>query len=681
MASQSLLALSFQTGATQSPTFRAGVEYVDVDAVVTDAEGRAVTGLTKDDFEVIEDGARQSIATFSAMSRALDPGPRLPAVVPFEPDVQSNETNFDGSVYVMVLDDLHVDALRSQNVKQAARQFIERHLGAGDRMAVLYTGRDDASQEFTSSRRLLATAVDQFLGRQLRSPTMTTRDVEHAQVNIPTSGFSNAPSADPSRDEYEAELAKNAESMLSTLNQVGQWLDGVRGRRKAVLLFSEGLNYDLTDLLGDLYVNGRARSTDSLRDTLAAMTRSNLAIYGIDPRALSADGGDAIEVSGFSNSPASLSSLRTELRLSQGSLRQLSEDTGGFATVNTNDMTSAFERIVRDNSSYYVLGYYPSSPRSDGKLHRIEVRTARPGLTVRARRGYIAPKATQSATTSRAAVNTSGAGELATALNSPLPVSGLTMRLFAGALKGSKKNASVVVDLELLGHDLSVGSNSKIDVSFVATDRQQKVRSSRGDSLPLNLDQDSKARLERGGALRLINRIDLPPGRYRLRAAARDQQRQAVGSVLADVEVPDFFKEQLSMSGVMVTSRAGSNMVTAVADERLRTVLPSPVIALRAFPSSDTLELFAEIYENSGKSRHKIDVTTTVLGKDGQPIAQSVQTHDSSEISGDRKALPYKENVPLSKLPAGDYVLRVEAKSSLASNTTVSRHVPFRVNP
>ncbi len=78
--------------------------------------------------------------------------------------------------------------------------------------------------------------------------------------------------------------------------------------------------------------------------------------------------------------------------VAQDSLRTLADETNGFAAVSSNDFASAFERIVSDNSAYYVLAYYPPSNRRDGKFHRIEVRTSRPDLKVRARRGYAAPK-------------------------------------------------------------------------------------------------------------------------------------------------------------------------------------------------------------------------------------------------------------------------------------------------
>src|SRR5450759_2557374 len=120
------------------------------------------------------------------------------------------------------------------------------------------------------------------------------------------------------------------------------------------------------------------------------------------------------------------SSLENELRLSQDSLRTLSDETGGFAAVNSNDFSTAFDRIVQDNSAYYVLAYYPpTSDKRDNKFHKIDVRVTRPGLTVRARQGYASPKSKPAALSLASASGTAPA-EVREALDSPLPVSGLT---------------------------------------------------------------------------------------------------------------------------------------------------------------------------------------------------------------------------------------------------------------
>ena len=101
----------------QTPTFKAEVEYVEVDALVTDAQGQFIRDLTKDDFQVFEDGQRQTISTFTLVDLPIEKLDRpLFAEAPIEPDVKSNERPFDGRVYVAILDDLHTDAHRTANV-------------------------------------------------------------------------------------------------------------------------------------------------------------------------------------------------------------------------------------------------------------------------------------------------------------------------------------------------------------------------------------------------------------------------------------------------------------------------------------------------------------------------------------------------------------------------------------
>src|SRR4029077_14457528 len=96
---------------------------------------------------------------------------------------------------------------------------------------------------------------------------------------------------------------------------------------------------------------------DATRDAIAAATRSNVAIYGIDPRGLTNLGDETIEIQSFPDDTSlgvGIGSIYNEVRLSQDSLRVLSDETGGFAVVNQNDYTTAYQRIVEDNSSYYV---------------------------------------------------------------------------------------------------------------------------------------------------------------------------------------------------------------------------------------------------------------------------------------------------------------------------------------
>jgi VWFA-related protein len=680
VAAQSQQAPPTQTPSQQTPTFKTNVEFVEVDALVTDQQGQFIRTLSQEDFQVFEDGKRQTISTFSLVDIPVERYDRpLFSPRPIERDVQTNERPFDGRVYVMILDDLHVAAQRTPRVRMAARQFIEQRLGANDLMAVIFTGgRSQDAQEFTSNKRLLLNAVDKFAGQKLESATITRNTEYFRQRDIGGAG--------PIDDPEEQERVFKTRSMLTSLRQVADWFGGVHGRRKTMLFFSEGIDYDITDIIRapDRMPSSASTIMSDIQDAIAATARSNVSIYAIDPRGLTDGSADTIGVGQFADSddPSAgrgigQSGLANELRLSQGSLRQLSEESGGFASVNRNDFSTAFDRIVRDNSSYYVLAYYPPSDKRDGKFHKIEVRVNRPGLVVRSRRGYMSPRGKAAPPTTR----TGGMPQdLFDAINSPLQVSGLTMRVFAAPFKGTQPNASVLIGTELLGRDLSLETNSKVDISYLAVDTKSKVFGARTDSITLNLRPDTKTRVEQSG-VRILNRIELPAGRYQLRVAARDVAKTTVGSIVYDLEVPDFYKDKLGMSGLAITSLGGASMMTARPDDVMRQVLPAPPVAARAFAQNDELAVFTEVYDNSGNAPHKVDFVTSVLTDEGRVLYKNEEVRDSSELQGAKGGFGYTARVPLSEIAPGTYVLNVEARSRLGDSPTVNRQVQFTVVP
>ena len=657
------------------PTFKIRVDYVEVDAVVTDRQGRIVRDLKKEDFQVLEDGKSQAITNFTMVDIPVEKDNRpLFAASPIVPDVRTNEKPFDGRVYVMVVDDLHTRFGRSARVKGAARQFIERRLGANDLMAVVHTaGATDGNQEFTNNKKLLLAAVDKTQGRRLDSATANKTNEYNRTRDMRQPG-------DALNDPDDMERGFNARTTLDTLRNVADWFGAVRGRRKAILFVSEGIDYDIYDVISSNGSNHQSASMvlDATRDAIGAATRANVAIYGIDPRGLTDLGDESIEIGSFPDDTSlgvGQGSLQSGLRLSQDSLRTLSEETGGFAVVNKNDFATAFQRIVEDNSSYYVLAYYPPDARP-GRTHKIDVRVTRPGLTVRARKAYLTPKKVDAPKTTG---NNPSTPELREALDSPLPVSGLTMHVFAAPFKGIAPNASVLFGVELRGRDMKVEANSKILLSYIAIDANGKIKGGNTDSLALtNLKPESKARIEQTG-LRMLNRMDLPPGKYQLRIAAHDQSGGNVGSVQYDLEVPDFTKVPFSMSGLVLTSAAGSAFPTAKADEQLKPMMPGPPVALRTFPQNDEIVLFTEVYDNAGATPHKVDITTTVTTDEGKVLFKTDETRDSTDLGGKRGGYGYTSRVPLKDLALGSYVLKVEAKSRLGNTSPAARELQFTV--
>jgi hypothetical protein len=215
---------------------------------------------------------------------------------------------------------------------------------------------------------------------------------------------------------------------------------------------------------------------------------------------------------------------------------------------------------------------------------------------------------------------------------------------------------------------------------MMAIDNNAKVFGARNDALTLNLRPDTKTRVEQTG-VRMLNRVDLPPGRYQVRIAARDTANAALGSVIYDLEVPDFYKQPISLSGIAMTSMSGSALMTAKPDEQLKAVLPAAPIAIRTFPQNDEMALFAEVYDNSGKTPHKVDIVTSIVTDDGKTVFKTEDERDSSELQGAKGGYGYTARIPMNDIAPGLYVLNVEARSRLGNNVTATRQVRFRVIP
>ncbi len=665
--------------APQQPpiTFRAEVNYVEVDARVVDQQGNFVPDLPQDAFQVFEDGKPQKVTVFSLVNIPVTRAERpLFASKPVEPDVQTNVGVFDGRVYLIVLDDLHIHPLRTPRVKAAARQFIERYVGANDMAAVVHTsGRSDAGQEFTANPRLLVSAIDKFMGRKTRSSTLERIDQEQMTRGTRQQG-------DRIEDPLDPERGFQARNTLDSVRQLAEFLANVRGRRKALVLFSEGIDYDIYDPFNNRDASNILNYT---KDAIAAATRANVSIYGIDPRGLTNDGDLGIEVGSFPDDTSlgiNSTSLQNEVRLGQDSLRVLADETGGFAAVNSNDFAGAFRRLVNDNSSYYVLGYYPTNDRRDGRFRKIDVRVNRPGLKVNARKGYAAPRGNTKAAAPPGPAQASP--ELREAMSSPLPVSDLPMAATAVAFKGPAPNAAVVVSTLVGGRDLQLNEkdgtfNNELEVALTAVNQSGKVFTADRNTVTLTLKPDTVPRVRAAG-FRVVSQIDIPPGRYQLRVVAREANGKRAGSVLYDLEVPNFTEEKLSMSGLALSSASSGVAPTVRPKDALAKLLPGPLTSYREFGPTDELAVFVEVYDNQGAPAHKVDISAMLKAEGGQTVFQTREERDSSELAGSAGGgYGFAARIPLKDVAPGLYVLRVEAQSRMGDRPLVARESVVRV--
>jgi VWFA-related protein len=701
-------------------TFQVEVNFVDVDAVVTDQLGNFVGDLKKDDFELFEDGKPQKIDTFSLVEIPVERQDRFLILNrPVSSGVRTNRRPFDGRLYVIVLDDQDISPMRTGIVRRTARQFIEKYFGANDIGSVIYTsGRSDAMQDFTSDPQLLTAAIDKFVGRRLRSATLERLDQYYQRLALSsgtssdssdsTNSGANSQSTDPgghSRlDPMDFERTYRALGVMGTLKNLSEYLEGVRGRRKSLMLFSEGIDYQVNDPFNN---QGAPEIIRATQDAISAAARANVNFFTIDPRGLvgvtsefmelgaitSPDGTPPPNLSGLggiAGGPMNpVSDLMDELRLSQDSLKTLAEETGGFATVNANALEPAFSRIVDSNSRYYVMGYYPPTHPRDGRFHKIEVRVKRPGFKVAARKGYASPRGktaderkrdeeVRRAREAKKPLADKTSTELRDVLDNPLQQSGLTLAVQAAPFRntGTKKDASVALAIEVDGNRLAFSqlpnglSSNQLELSLFSLTDQGKAQQGVRTTMDLTLRPETAERVKAVG-VRANPRLVMAPGRYQIRVGVRETLNGQTGTVFYDLQVPDFTKEPLMMSGLLLTAASAQLMPTPQPDPGVAKLLPGPATSRREFSRNDALALLTEIYDNNSSQQPRaIDVAVRLLGEDGREVFTSRDTLNNEGAKNPKHwdAYSYAKEFPLKDVAPGRYVLRVESQTRGSDN-------------
>jgi len=654
-------------------TFRVQVDAVEIDASVTDAQGNAVTDLTAADFEIREDGKLQTVTS----SALVDiPRTRLerPLFAPsaIEPDVQSNNQG-EGRLYVIALDQVAGEQIL--RTRRFVRRFLEQYFAPNDLGAVVYLGRADHSkaQGLTNNRRLLLQAVDAFIGGFGSESTPAP-----AIPATPTDAGAPPRLPDPTVN-FERDLQLRA--VMGSFRGIVEYMANVHGRRKSLLLFSQGYPqeiYRVVDYRGGVL----SLAQEDMHRAITAATRNNVVIYPIDPRGLTADGALAESETGVSTDvDARLQGGFARLETRQ-SLVALAAATGGFPVSNTNSFEAAFDRIVQENSSYYVLGFSSTNERRDGRYRKLDLRVKRPGLVVRGRAGYMAPLRTEHPSES-ATPSSDVSVAVAEALRSAVSVNGLPLRAFAAPYKGPSRDAIVVVAVEVGPSQLGLVEKDgtytgALEVSYFSTDMRNKFYPGQTQTARLTLKPDTYQQVMKTG-IRTLVETSLAPGRYQMRIAAGNREGR-VGSVVYDLDVPDFTKGQLVLSGVSMGSGATARILTLNAKTPFAATLPGTITASREFEAGDTLGIYAEVYESlNDPTPHTVELTAELRAEGGTVVRKASEERSSKELQGTRGGYGFAAQLPLNDLAPGIYVIHVEARANIRERPMVSRDIQIRI--
>jgi VWFA-related protein len=672
------------------PRFRGGANLVRVDTYVT-ADGVPIKDLTIDDFEVLEDNVPQRLESFQLIQ------PRGPAA---ERDVREPNTvaesremarDPDARVFVLFMDIWHVQIDGSYRAQAPLTRLLDRTIGQDDLVGVMHPEMAARTLTFARRRATIEGILKNhwYWGERGKVATSDPREREIEQC-YGDHGDTMGIAAEMIRRRRETKT-------LNALEELIEHLEGVREERKFVFLLSEGwllrgpdqtlartlrtgggttgappppqigidpggrLRMDPRDQNGDFGSCERERSMLAYSDHRAQFdrliqraNRANVSFYPIDFRGLVVfdepiNSTRALITHGPNASPsADAERLRNRL----DSLRVIAVNTDGRAIVDTNYFDRDLERVVQDTGAYYLLGYYSTNTKLDGRYRRLTVRVKRPGVDVRARPGYLAPTEAEMAS-SRVDALMNGAPPGHTTIPPSIA------RAFAGL---TPTRGTIPVRVQTAAAPAQIWVTGELDPSIARSDEWQRggrVRAvfehEKGDA-PRAQGESAMAAGARTFVVTAPAGVEIAPGRYVVRLELLAEGASVPLTTTTDAFVPE--REWL-ISSTGLTARRG------------------PSTGLQYIPTADprfrrTERIRLEVPRSSADGA----ASARLLARDGKPLNIAIALSERTDAdSGLRMVVA---DVTLAPLAQGEYAVEIAVEQGERRETAT---YAFRVVP
>jgi len=367
--------------------------------------------------------------------------------------------------------------------------------------------------------------------------------------------------------------------------------------------------------------------------------------------------------------PADLSRHMSTLSLQF--LDTAAKNTGGLALINTNDFDTGINRIFDENSSYYLLGYNQPSGTKPGSLHHLKVTVNRPDVIVRTRSGYFVDEAPKPDKHGKIPPPMS---PLNKAIVGAVPNGSFPMRVaLAPMMVPGRKTPTVTIVLGLAQPPVSSRTTYTVDLQTNAytPDGRPRVTGKRDQARVILVPTGGKdsARYD------LLTDIDLLPGQYELRLSAHRGVDNVIGSLYADVDVPDFANAPLSVSGVMVEMVPTNATAPQGVFDAFLPIVPT---STREFAKNDEVTAFLRIYQGGKEPLKPGSVTAKLMDEDEVEVGGGRQVLGSDRFYVGGRAADYRFGIPISRLTPGAYLLTLDV---FVGGETVKRSVQFTVKP
>ena len=711
------VALATAVGHAQPPqratgTTEARVTAVLVDIIVRDKRGDPVRDLAQSDFQILEDGVPQTIASFTPVFEgAVAPVPEAPA----PPASATSRTavavgspspaSTGPTVTALVFDRLTPEARRL--AVQAAQSYFGTQEQAPSYIGIFSVDLAlTPFAPFTRNVHVLRQALDKMASRA--SPSFNSPEQQQQKANADqqatlagqaaaraeAAGGPGAAAAvggapgDALLAEMQSKMIQDFEVMerdqqgYATTNGLFAVISALRRLpgRKSLVFFSEGMA--IPPAVQRLFLG-----------VIDAANRANVSIYAMDAAGLRADSEQAKirdQVNqagrrgintGYSNTGGNNAPLTQALEKNEDVLRQdprtglgeLAQDTGGLLFDNTNNLRQGFDRIEHDLRNYYLVGYTPANDTYDGHFRTIEVKVRRPGLTIAARKGYFAVR-----DTGGMPINSWEAPALGALEQKPVP-NAFPVR--AGALLFPERDrpglVPVIVDLKTAGLTFQPAADGKTYASDFAVlvrflDAQNQVARKVSQHYEVKGPVADVARAKQGEVI-FYREPELPPGVYTMETVVYDAPSGKSSVRLATVEVPKTDAGRLRMSSLVLINRGEK---VPEKDRRadnpllVKDVILYPNLGEAVSKTSNEVGFYFAVYPAQGAPAPESAIE---LLQDGKRVAQLPMPLAPPDASGRSQQVG---RLPLGQLAPGTYELRAVVKQG---NTQMSRSIMLRI--
>jgi len=695
--------------AQQAPvTFTSNTTLVIIDVTVKDKAGKVVEDLKKGDFSLSEDGKAQQIAVFDFQKLDIDTAPPVPAVkpaadptkdatkpaTPVAPAPAGKPASIGGAVVqtaqpapaaaptavatkagkpqpiiryqdrrlVAMLFDFSTMAIPEQiRIQKTAIEFIHSQLKPADLVCIMMatTGPLEISQDFTDDKDALEAAVKKF------------------HIGEGADMVDNLGSGDTSDDNtFSADQSEfdifNVDKKLTTIETAAKMLAGFP-EKKALMYFSSGITQSGMD------------NQAELMKLINSAKKANVAIYPVDARGMtaSAPGGDASTASGKG---ASLFTSGAQGGMGGGrggaandsaqeTLSTMAADTGGKLFAEDNDLTVGMEQARDDIGSYYILGYYSTNGKADGKYRAVNVKITRPDVAnakLDYRHGYFAEKEFGKFT------QADKDDQLQQALILGDPITDLTLAAEVDYFRLARDRYFVPLSVKIPGSEIALAKSkgsAKASLDFIGQlrDTKDQIKGQVADGITIQLAQQTLTELN-SRTIAYDTGFTVPPGSYKLKFLTRENETGKMGTYETNLVIPDLAADQPSKiktsSIVLSSQRQPLKEAVGKADpNNTRIAQSNPLVdegqqlvpsITRVFRKDQNLFVYMEVYDPSLGGDQKPSVAATLSFYRGKnKMFESEPVHLDSFIPQRGQTLPVKFQVPLSKLPTGVYTCQI----------------------